>query len=406
MRPASVLVSLVATAAAVRAQNSTSTVLRTCPSTGLCYALNIPDSTAQAGTGSIFFQISAPTTNTWAAIAQGEQMAGANMFVMYQNADGSNVTVSPRAGTGEVMPLHDTYAQITLLEGSGISDGMMVANIRCDNCTSWSGGSLNYKGSSSSWLYAARPGSPLMSDDLGAVIEQHDAHGTFSFNTPKAIGGPDSNPFVEAASNGSSSGDGSGSSSGSDDDDGGSSNIGRLILVHGSLAGVAFVALFPLGAVLMRIPGIGSARANIHGGVQVFAYLVFIAAAGIGIHIAKTLDLLNHAHPIIGLVLLALLFFQPFFGHLHHILYKRRGRRTIVSHLHANTGRALILLGIINGGLGLQLAGATTKSMIAYGVLGGLVGVLYIVMFVLVEAKMPRGGDVVETEKRGADASS
>lgn len=59
-------------------------------------------------------------------------MAGAAIFVMY--ADGNNnVTISGRAGKGHVQPQLDSTLQagLTLLEGSGIVNGRMVANVHC-----------------------------------------------------------------------------------------------------------------------------------------------------------------------------------------------------------------------------------------------------------------------------------
>ena len=58
-------------------------------------------------------------------------MAGANIFFVYADATGTNVTVSPRKGVGNVMPLYPSGTQITVLEGSGIANGIMTANVRC-----------------------------------------------------------------------------------------------------------------------------------------------------------------------------------------------------------------------------------------------------------------------------------
>jgi Cytochrome domain of cellobiose dehydrogenase len=82
-------------------------------------------------TSDIFFQISGPSTMSWMALGQGGQMAGANIFVIYANAAGTNVTLSSRLGTGEQQPNPDTTAMVTLLDGSGIVNGMMVANVKC-----------------------------------------------------------------------------------------------------------------------------------------------------------------------------------------------------------------------------------------------------------------------------------
>lgn len=58
-------------------------------------------------------------------------MKGSNMFLVYTSSGGSNVTLSPRSASGEVMPRFNSNAQVTLLEGSGVSNGIMTANIKC-----------------------------------------------------------------------------------------------------------------------------------------------------------------------------------------------------------------------------------------------------------------------------------
>ena len=58
-------------------------------------------------------------------------MAGANIFIVYADADGQNVTLSPRLGKGTFQPLYDNQTQAVLLAGSGITNGTMTANIRC-----------------------------------------------------------------------------------------------------------------------------------------------------------------------------------------------------------------------------------------------------------------------------------
>jgi len=101
------------------------------PGGGVSYAVNVPASTAENGSGDIYFQISGPTTMSWIGFGQGAQMKGANIFMIYANAEGTNVTLSPRLGTGNSQPGADTSAEVTLLDGSGISNNMMIANVRC-----------------------------------------------------------------------------------------------------------------------------------------------------------------------------------------------------------------------------------------------------------------------------------
>ena len=85
-------------------------------------------------------------------------------------------------------------------------------------------------------------------------------------------------------------------------------------------------------------------------------------------------------HTVFGTVIFALWWLQPFFGLAHHILFKKQGKRTAVSYIHIWWGRIVGILAIINGGLGLQLAANTKGGEIAYGVVAGLVGLLYIVV--------------------------
>ncbi|KAH9828199.1 integral membrane protein, partial [Teratosphaeria destructans] len=386
-------------------------VASSCPETDVCYSLNVPDATASSGSGDIFFQISAPTTYEYVALGQGTQMKGANMFVMYTSASGTNVTVSPRLGTGHVQPKYDDSAEIYLLEGTGVSGSKMVANVRCMNCQSWDGGSMDFSASSSSWIYASKSGSALNTDDKSANIDIHDEHGDLTFDLTKARGGSSANPFVTSAastttsssgaantttspsgaatttnSTSGSSGGGQGGGKGGSGGGGGGIDEEAMQLAHGALACIAWVAIFPIGGILMRVasfPGL----VWVHAALQTFGYAVFIAAAGLGIYIATNDGYMKDKHAIIGVVLLGVVFFQPASGWLHHLFFKKNGGRGIFSYWHLFIGRAAIILGIINGGLGLQLAGVSRSDKIAYGVCAGFIGVVYLASILYGETK-------------------
>lgn len=82
-------------------------------------------------------------------------------------------------------------------------------------------------------------------------------------------------------------------------------------------------------------------------------------------------------HPIIGIVVLVALFFQPILGVIHHAKYKKVGGRQIWSYLHLFNGRIFITLGIANGGLGLWMAGASNKLKTAYIAVAVIMWVLW-----------------------------
>lgn len=105
-----------------------------CPShaNGACYSVSVPDATAAGSQTDIYIQIEGPSTG-WIGLGQGGQneMRNSNIFIVYPNASGSNVTLSARLGVGEIEPKYNSKAQVSLLDGSGISNGKMTANIRC-----------------------------------------------------------------------------------------------------------------------------------------------------------------------------------------------------------------------------------------------------------------------------------
>lgn len=360
------------------------TVLSTCPSTDVCFSINVPEASASSGSGDIYFQLTAPTTYSWVALAQGTAMQNANMFLMHSSADGTNVTLSARNTSGHIMPTHNSAAEVSLLEGSGIANGKMTANVRCANCNSWSTGSMSLQDSSSNWLYAYRQGSPINSDDTNAVISQHDRNGNFQWDLSRAAGGSSPNPFTASATTTTNS-----SSSSNEWDRLSTQSQTRLAQAHGALAGLAFVAILPIGAILVRLASF-SGLAWIHGGLQIFGYALLIAAAGIGIYMANASDRLDDPHSGIGLLLLVVLFFMPIVGTIHHKAYKKVQKRTFWSYGHIFSGRIAIVLGMINGGLGLRLADAGRASLIAYGIIAGLVGVSYIGAIAFGELKRGR----------------
>lgn len=118
-------------------------------------------------------------------------------------------------------------------------------------------------------------------------------------------------------------------------------------------------------------------------------------------------NLLDTYHPIIGIVVFVLLFFQPILGFVHHVQYKKYNRRTIWSHGHLWLGRIVITLGMINGGLGLLLASdapaftgfaPSQGEIIAYGVIAAIMWLLWVASAIIGERKRARA-------QREADAS-
>lgn len=174
---------------------------------------------------------------------------------------------------------------------------------------------------------------------------------------------------------------------------GGLSQQRTMLVAHGVLASLAFVILFPAGAIAIRLasfPGV----VWFHAAFQIFAYLVYVVAFGLGVYIASGMEMLDHHHPVIGIVVFVLVFLQPIFGFLHHSLFKKYQSRTFWSYAHIWVGRIAVTLGIINGGLGLQWADTMNLSsrggIIAYAVIAVVVWLAWVAASVIGERRRAR----------------
>jgi hypothetical protein len=181
---------------------------------------------------------------------------------------------------------------------------------------------------------------------------------------------------------------------------GSQSNTSKMLIAHGAIAAIAFVILFPFGAIAIRLASF-TGLVWVHAAFQGLAFLLYIVAFGLGIYIANqkslvsspylhtyalesynilTVSQISEYHPIIGIVVFACLFFQPILGLVHHSLFKKHQTRTFWSHAHLWIGRFAITLGIINGGLGFKLANdpSNRSAMIAYSVIAGVVWLVWV----------------------------
>ncbi|KAG8674523.1 hypothetical protein FPOAC2_00548 [Fusarium poae] len=335
-----------------------------CPKNGkVCFTWGVPEASASSGSGPIYFQLKAPTSMSWAGLGIGDRMSGSQMFIMYQDGKG-NVTLSPRPGTGNVMPRYSKMDGLELLEGSGVKGNEMIANVRCNGCKN-----LNLKGSDL-WIAAWLSGNSMDSTSPSEAISQHDDHATFDVDLVKASMTSDSNPFLSANTN-----QGGSSSGGAVSETSSRGASSTVKLAHGIIMSIVFIAGYPLGAVLMPMLG----KWIIHAGWQVVMLLLMWAGFGLGYVYARDGGYWGkQAHTRMGTAVCALITLQPILGYMHHRYFLSHGGRGIISHVHIWFGRALMIIGIVNGGLGLQLANSSKAYIIAYSVIAGLAAVLYL----------------------------
>lgn len=337
---------------------------------GLTYSVNVPEDTSKSGSGPIFFQMNSTRQVQWLALGQGRQMTGANMFIVYTS--GNNVTVSPRSGVSEVLPLYNKDAQITILNGSGVYDGVITASIRCETCIKWSGGSENVNSSSSPWIWAVKYGQALDSTSISEEINHHDDRGVVSVDMKRATGGNSDNPFAQMAHTSVSVGEEDPSFVAI------RNTIHRKKTAHAVLMAFAFVIMFPFFALGLHVfPS--KWPVNVHGTFQLLTLAVAIAGLGVGVSLARQIELIDSTHAIIGIVVVAgLALFQPAMGLLQHRHFRKTGGKSLFAYTHRWFGRMMIILGVINVGLGFKLAQGPRGAIIATSIVAGFIGIFYI----------------------------
>jgi hypothetical protein len=208
---------------------------------------------------------------------------------------------------------------------------------------------------------------------------------------------------------------------------------------------ISFVILFPSFALtLYLIPSSTTKKkkttkktvSRIHAPLQLATMCLVIAGLGLGAYIERAFGLMheNQPHPIIGVVVVVVLVVgQPVLGYLHHRAYVNKQKQKQRQHDHQNEeptttgkkssgsssllgfshrwlGRCALVLGIVNGGLGLRLTrtemgdlGASRTLEIAYGVVAGMMGVVYVGVVVgskFVKARRMRTVSAVDTDGR------
>lgn len=179
----------------------------------------------------------------------------------------------------------------------------------------------------------------------------------------------------------------------------------QLRAIHGILAATAVAALFPSGAILVRlIPG----RAGfwVHSLMQMLSLTVLASAVAMGVYliqlmrgqtgvdlvsacplvvpppcsfvlvlgvclvfadaVCKMVDPKMNFHFIVGLIVFVALIFQPALGAIHHERFRRLRRRQYWTYIHLSNGRFFLMAGIVNGPLGLWVTGNWTLLRVGY----------------------------------------
>jgi hypothetical protein len=138
---------------------------------------------------------------------------------------------------------------------------------------------------------------------------------------------------------------------------------------HACIMSIVFIVLYPLGAISVHLPidrmpflrntYMKQKILAIHAPIQLLGFVMMVGGMALGIRIAHDLDYFSpvHAHIVIGLLVCCIIIlFQPILGIIQHQHYKRTGGKSVFAYVHRWIGRCAIVLGMVNNGLGFQLA--------------------------------------------------
>lgn len=311
--------------------------------------------------GDLYFHMSGPSKYSWLAVGIGEDMEDNLMFILHEADNKGAVTVSPRvAMDGNSEPTYYPAIQCEQLEGGSSgrkADGSrdvstMSVDAVCHNATSWDGGSLDLSSSSQEWMFAFGPDDKLHSTSMSAPLIRHETYGNFQMDMTQATtGGSGTVPSTNGAG-------GKYVSANTSAADGTTSDGDYASIVHGVVMCVAYILLYPLGALLLRLAKRMPVR--LHWICQSIASLLVLVGFGLAVVASGEYNRSRNyddPHQIIGIILLAAAIVQLGLGGVHHFFFKKRNTRLpALRTIHLVIGPCIILLAMVNGGLGLNLA--------------------------------------------------
>lgn len=331
------------------------------------FSINLPEESEDVN-----FFLSSPLFS-WFGIGFSSSMAGSPMLLFYASADGKGVTVSPRYSTGETEPAYNSTMKVAIA-GSTVNNGTFTVAGTCSGCRQWGSDS-----STQPFILAwGADADFLATDDLATRVKQHSGYGHFEMDIKQATGPGGTDMLLALDATNSSNGarlDG--------DLQADTSNHGGL--AHGVVMALATLVIAPVdvltASALSRWPVL-----HVITSTGMTAFL--LAGMGLGIQMSRlyvATQQYRTAHQILGLLAIVALFLVAILGVVYRLVVKsahRRGQQPpeksgLLGKVHRWVGRVVWVIMLVNNGLGLQFADASSTLIIGYAVLAA--GVLILV---------------------------
>ncbi|KAK4152570.1 hypothetical protein C8A00DRAFT_16129 [Chaetomidium leptoderma] len=338
----------------------------------------------------------------WTAVGTGPSMAGALMFIVYGDPSaGADPVVSVRNAEGHHQPRLITPAfaggadiQITSAKWQPLSPQdidrrhedhdpppplptgppthVALVSLICYSCTLFPGSSISATTSSQPFIWAWNDRQRFESYEMDAHLTMHHhgrrsgGFGKFYADMTHAL----SNSSAPPAALPLAGGGGTLLMIGTSD-----SPIGvagwfsalwenPLARAHGFVMGLAFVAVFPLGVVFIRLGGKPGVPFRRHWMVQAIASSLALTGAVAGAVMSGG-RWPRTVHQWLGVGIVLGLAVQVLLGWTHHLRFMRIRRRTWVSYGHIWLGRVSVVSGWVNVMLGMWLTAAALSFFLS-----------------------------------------
>ncbi|KIJ62247.1 iron reductase domain protein [Hydnomerulius pinastri MD-312] len=178
------LLSLLAISTSVFAQSSTT---YTDPDNGITFQ-GYTDTTTDVTIGLVFpegsdsndefiGEIVSPLTNQWVGVCLGGTMLDNLLLVAWPYED--TVVYSPRYATSYSLPALYEGPTITSLESTSVNSTYWKWVFRCENCTTWTGGSINLTSTASPLAWALSNTTVDDPADPDSAFAKHTNDGSF-----------------------------------------------------------------------------------------------------------------------------------------------------------------------------------------------------------------------------------
>lgn len=209
------------------------------------------------------------------------------------------LTLSPRLSNGHVEPSYSKSVDCKIINGtnyeyriSGTSKTRYYsANVHCTNITALGNGEgmLDVTSAHQPFLYAFGPtNKPILSEDKTAGLRRHEIYGDFWMDMTKATS-TDADDGAVPSGNALLTATNSGSDQGAERD---SDKVGPA---HAVPMLLAFVVIFPLGAVILRF----LESVKFHGIVQGVGVLASVVGVGTGIYLSQMYNRVSFLQPLL-----------------------------------------------------------------------------------------------------------